>query len=229
MLEGGTTCVVVVPVLRRPHRVVPLIESLRAATPEPHRLLFMCTAGDDAEIEAVDRAGAERLVISPNGDGDYAIKVNTALKETAEPFLFTGADDLHFHPGWLSAALVEMTDPAVGVVGTNDLGNPRVQEGRHSTHSLVRRTYVEQHGLIDEPGKVFFEGYPHEYVDDELVQTAKVRGAWAFAWGSIVEHLHPNWGKAPTDELYDAQWDRMARGRAMFKRRRHLWLHPSPS
>jgi hypothetical protein len=44
--------------------------------------------------------------------------------------------------------------------------------GRHSTHSLVTRDYVERFGTIDEAGVVLHEGYPHEFVDDEFVQTA---------------------------------------------------------
>ena len=86
----------------------------------------------------------------------------------------------------------------------------------------MAREYVDR-GTIDEPGKLLHEGYPHEYVDDEFVQTAKKRGAWAFAEASIVEHLHPSWGKAPRDKLYDAQRQRMNAGRVVLNRRRHLW------
>ncbi len=212
-----------IPVLGRPHRVEPLLASLIAATPEPHRVLFVGTLGDDDELAAVRATGADLAVIPPNMRGDYAVKVNHAYRTTREPFLFLGADDLDFRPGWLTAALRLMDDPKIGVVGTNDLGNKRVMEGRHSTHSLVRRTYVDRFGTIDEPRKVLHEGYPHEYVDDEFVETARHRDAFAMALDSEVEHLHPCWNKAAMDDLYAQHARRMKLGRKVYWRRSPLW------
>lgn len=217
------TVAILVPVLRRPHRVRPLLESIVAATPEPHRVLFVATAGDEAELAAIDAEGADVLVVPANARGDYAVKINRGYQETAEPFLFCAADDLHFHPGWLPAALKAMANAAVGVVGTNDLGSKRVMAGEHSTHSLIRRSYIDQYGTVDESRKVLCDMYPHEFVDDELVETAKHRGAWWFAADSIVEHLHPNWGKGDMDELYAQQAQRMRLGRKIFMSRRHMW------
>lgn len=182
----------------------------------------MCTSGDTAEIEAVDAAGADHLDVD-FAPGDYARKINVAYSSTREPLLFLAADDLQFHPGWFERAAAHIDDH-VGVVGTNDLGNPRVIRGEHATHCLVARSYIDEHGTIDEHRKVLHEGYHHEYVDDELVGTAKQRGAWAFAGDSIVEHLHPHWGKAPTDELYDGQEARMRASRDHYLQRRRLWM-----
>jgi hypothetical protein len=116
-----------------------------------------------------------------------------------------------------------MADQTVGVVGTNDLGNARVMAGEHSTHSLVRRSYIDEQGTIDEQGKVLCEAYWHEYVDDEFVKTSMARHAWAFAEDSHVEHLHPGWGKAPMDALYEMQRMRMKHGRRVFWRREQMW------
>lgn len=220
MTLGAT--LIVVPVLRRPHRVAPLVASVRDNTPEAHRLLFVASPTDRAEIEAINAAGAEVLVMSADHRrGDYAKKINAAAAASTEPYVFTGADDLRFRAGWLTAALDKMADGA-GVVGTNDLGSPRVIAGEHSTHSLVARWYIDL-GTIDEPGKIFHEGYWHEFVDDELVETAKRRGAYAHADDSHVEHLHPAWGKAQRDALHAQFAQRMAFGRRVYNRRRHLW------
>lgn len=213
--------VIAVPVLRRPHRVTPLLESIEAATPESYRVLFVCTTGDEAEIAAVEATGSDLIEI-PWRRGDYARKINAAYRNSTEPYLFLAADDLHFHPGWLAEAM-GMFRPGVGVVGTNDLGNLRVQRGVHSTHSLVTREYVDAFGTIDEPGKVLHEGYWHEYVDDEFVETSWKRKAWAFAKHSIVEHLHPAWGKGEMDDLYREQPARMKQGQRLFLKRRPLW------
>ena len=112
------------------------------------------------------------------------------------------------------------------MVGTQDKANQRVRRGLHATHSLVTRAYVDEHGTIDEPGKVLHEGYLHEYVDDEFVQTAKVRRAFAFEQRSVVEHLHPTVGKADWDPLYEAQTHRMKADRRVFIERQKLWATP---
>jgi len=226
--RGDHELVVIVPVLRRAHRVVPLVASLEAATPEPHRLVFVASATDRPMIEEVERFTGESSaaisleVLAPARVGDYARKINYVAATSSEPFLFLGADDLHFHPGWYPAARAMLVD-GVGVVGTQDLApTKRSQAGEHSTHFLVAREYVGR-GTIDEPGKLLHEGYPHEWVDDEFVETAKSRQAWAFAEASVVEHLHPSWGKSPRDGLYNGQRQRMNAGRPVFIRRRHLW------
>lgn len=214
-----TDCVVLVPMLGRAHRVAPLLASLRATSDA--RPLFLVSPDDTAVHQVIDQHDAERITIPGPQPGDYARKINTGYRNSTEPFLFCGADDLLFHPGWYDAAVALMSD-TVGVVGTNDLGSPRVIAGQHATHSLVARWYADL-GTIDEPNTVLHEGYPHEFVDDELVETAKHRGAWAFAHDSHVEHLHPGWGKAPPDRMYLQQRRRMAQGRPIYLRRRALW------
>ena len=221
-VQDGRT-LIVIPVLRRPRNVAPLVESIEANTPEPHRTLFVASPGDDDEYEAVRVAGAELLIISrPPTRGDWARKVNAAYRRSDEPFLFLGADDLRFHPGWLTAAL-SCLGPGIGVVGTNDLSSPRVMSGQHATHFLVTREYADRFGTLDGPRQVAVERYRHEYVDDELIGTARKRGAYAFAASSHVEHMHPAWGKAETDPLYDAQQARMRGDRMLFLRRRRQW------
>lgn len=215
-----TDLVVLVPILRRAHRVAPLLESVRSTCDA--RVLFVCTVDDQAVLDAVDEAGAERMQIPWQSTGDYARKINVGIAATTEPLIFTGADDLAFQPGWLRAARARLR-PGIGVVGTNDRCNRRTIRGEHATHMLVTRSYVEQFGTIDEPGKFYHEGYPHEFCDDEAVATAKLRGAFAHARDSIVEHLHPMTGRAPTDELYDGQAARMVLGRPIFEQRRALW------
>lgn len=211
-------CVVLVPVLRRPHRVAPLLESLGG-----QRTLFICSPGDQAEHEAVRAAGGDMIVLDqPPTHGDYARKIQAGFEATDEPLVFLGADDLHFRPNWLEEARNKLA-PGIGVVGTNDLCNKRVMRGEHATHSLITRVYVTEFGTIDRPGQVLHEGYPHEFCDDELVGTAKKRNAWAFARRSIVEHHHPMNGRAPMDELYAAQGQRMKIGRRLYQRRLPLW------
>lgn len=213
--------VILVPMLGRPHRVAPLLESIDATVPGA-RVLFLLSPHDHNVRRAVEAAGRELLAVPHAERGDYARKINTGYRATAEPLIFTGADDLRFHPGWYEAAVAKLT-PGVGVVGTNDLGSPRVIAGEHATHLLVAREYADKFGTIDQPGAIFHEGYWHEWVDDELVATAKYRGAWAMATDSHVEHLHPCWGKGKPDGLYAQQRRRMNHGRPLFQQRSRLW------
>lgn len=215
--------VIIVPMLTRAHRVAPLLDSISAATTVDHTVMFVCTDGDTDVIDAARSSGARLEVIGPNTRGDYAKKINHGFRHSDEPFVFLAADDLRFHPRWFEEAVHEFRHPWIGVVGTQDLANRRVLHGLHSTHSLVRRAYIDEHGTIDEDGKVLHEGYIHEFVDDELVQTAKHRKAFAFAARSVVEHLHPMVGKAPSDALYARQQTRMRRDRHRFIRRQTLW------
>lgn len=217
---------ILVPVLGRPQNAQPLVDSIREGTSVPHRVFFVCTRGDDAQIEACKLTGAITLLLGP-GRSEYARKINHAVGCSAEmfgnagEFLFLAADDLRFHPEWAEHALARFT-PATRVIGTNDLGNATVMAGKHSTHSLVHRSYVEL-GTIDEPGKLLHEGYDHNYVDTEFCETAMHRGEFVFAKDSRVEHLHPFWQKGPDDVIYRKGRKLVNRDHGTFRRRRSLW------
>lgn len=213
---------VLVPVLGRPQNVAPLVESIEAATPEPHRIVFVASRDDDDEIDALQQAHQDFYIIDP--PGTYARKINLGFRESTSPLVFSAADDLHFHPGWLPAACALLSD-TVQVVGTNDLGNPRTMNGDHSTHTLFTRRYIDTvGGVVDRPpGQVLCELYPHEYCDDEFIQTAKARGVYAHATDAHVEHMHYLWGKGDMDATYELGRQRTREARRTFARRRRLW------
>ncbi len=216
---------VAVPVLNRPRRARPFYESLCAATPaELVRLVFLTSPGDHKERRAVVAldgeipADSELVGWRPEG-GDWARKLNYAIAHSSEPFILCAADDLAFGPGWAEAALACAEASGAGVVGTNDLHNTRRET--HSTHPLVRRSYAER-GAID-GGPCLHEGYDHQFVDDELVGTAKSRGAWTFCREAVVEHLHPYFGLAPADDTYRKGWRQTAADNVLHRQRRRLW------
>lgn len=202
---GVVTIDVVVPMLGRPGRVDQLLESLYPADEGIELIPVFVVSPDDDEVQrAVADSGENYIVMArPPEGGDFARKVNAAYKATEGEWLFLGASDLRFHKGWASTAVSVGEDYGVGVIGTDDMGNPTVVRGHHSTHSLVRRSYIDQMGGgWDGPGVVYHEGYFHQYVDTELVTAAQVRGQWVFAHGSRVEHLHPFWRKGEMDDTY---------------------------
>lgn len=215
---------IIVPVLRRPQNVEFLMNSVANNTSKPYRLLFIASPGDRREISALEKANADFLVMGQKfeGKGDYARKINFGFQSTDEPYVFLGADDLRFHDSWFENALKYFTDK-IEVVGTNDLGNSRVINGQHATHSLVKRSYIDGYGTIDERGKVLHEGYTHNFCDDEFVGTAKLRNAWAFAHDSVVEHMHPFWGKAVTDDVYKSAQRSFNIDRRLHAKRKRKW------
>lgn len=213
-----------VPVLGRPANAQPLVDSLAATDPDAH-LWFLCSRGDDAEVDACQRTGMTVVVADfAPGPGDYARKINLGYRLAFEhPYVLCAADDLRFHAGWDEAAL-RMLAYDVGVVGTNDLGNSQVIAGLHSTHPLVARGYIDSlGGYVGGEGRVYFEGYDHQWCDVELVLTAQQRGCYAHAHGSRVEHLHPLWRKARTDATYRKGQAHGATDRRLFESRRRLW------
>ena len=218
---------VAIPVLGRPHRAATIAASVHDNTTLPHRLVFVCTEGDDDQIRAcVEALGDDDgvLFIDAGHTGEYARKINLAFQAGDEPFVFLGADDLEFQPGWDVAALEVADQTGAGVVGTNDQANSAVIAGLHSTHSLVRRSYIDEcGGFVRGEGSVYFEGYSHQFVDNELVATAMARGCYAHAHRSRVIHLHPLWRTAPMDGTYERALADGATDRLLFESRRGLW------
>lgn len=190
---------VIVPVLDRPQNAAPFMRTLRASTGLA-TAYAIASEDDTATADAWATAGAQ-VIVGP--ERTFAEKINVGYRATGHPWLFITGDDVAFRPGWLDHAQHVAAAFGADVIGTNDLGNPRVTAGEHATHLLIRRSYVDEHGASwDGPGVVGHEGYRHWFVDDEIVTCAKQRGVWAMALGSIVEHLHPVWGKAADDNTY---------------------------
>jgi hypothetical protein len=219
----------VIPVLNRPPNAQTVIASLELSDPDGLcRPLFVCSPGDERQIRASHGTGAQVLMLEqPAGPGDFARKIQAAFNVTREPFLFQAADDVEFTAGWAEAALYQIDrDGGYGVCGTDDRANPQVMAGRHSTHSLIRREYVDVCGASwDGPGTVFSQAYSHQWVDCELVELAKVRGCFTFAAAAVVAHHHPLFDRStPYDDTYRRGLADGGADSALFHRRQADWL-----
>jgi len=208
---------IIVPVLGRPASAAPFMDSLRASDVPLASVYAVATAGDEETIAAWTATGAEVLITDKV---TFAEKINVGYEHTAQPWLFLVGDDVRFRPGWLDHAHAAAIGGGRDVVGTNDLGNPRVMAGEHATHMLIRRSYIDQLGASwDGPGSVGHEGYRHWFVDDEIVTAAKQRGVFTVALDSVVEHLHPIFGKGEDDDTYRLGQSAVGQDREVFEQR----------
>ena len=225
---------IVIPVLARPANAQKVVDTIRASTTAPHTITFVCSPDDDAEITACAFTEASIGIVDwQPGPGDGAKKWNFGYrftKHTGHPFVFLGADDLEFTPGWDTTALAEAERTGAGVIGTDDDANPTVKRGRHSTHSLVRRSYIDSVGgtFLDGPGVVYHEGYDHQFVDLELCKAAMDRGEWSFARRSVVRHLHPLFNKSVSmDQTYEKALGKGSQDAAIYRERLQVWQRAS--
>jgi hypothetical protein len=216
---------ILVPVLGRPQRAQPLVDSIRASTTLPYTLLFLCSRTDDA-LEAYAALSETHVCPFDPGPGDFARKMNLGFRLTGGDFCFLGATDLTFTAGWDVEALRVAEETGAGVIGTQDRANPVVKKGRHSTHPLVRRAYIERcGGTVDGSGQIYCELYDHQCVDNELIETAQHRGEWAFAPNSVVIHHHPFYDRqAKMDATYEKALAKGKEDIRLFQRRRRLWV-----
>jgi hypothetical protein len=220
-----TLIAIVIPILGRASRAQLLLSSIRVSTTVPHRVLLLLSP-DDPTNPDWQRTGADWLIVPwEAGPGDFAKKTNLGFRETDEEFVFLGASDLEFTPGWDIAALRVAEQTGVGVIGTQDGANPVVKKGHHSTHPLVRRAYIDEYGgTVDGSGEVYCQLYDHQAVDNELIETAQARGQWAFAESSVVLHHHPMYIRtARMDATYEKALAKGKEDRVLFMRRRRLW------
>lgn len=213
-----------VPVLNRPHYVRPLLESVRGATPTAH-VVFVADPDDlleigaiDAEIEESEAFYGDLTISLLIHAGGYAKKINHAVAQTTEPYVFIGADDLRPVAGWFDAARKHI-DRGVGVVGINDM-LPRRRN--HTTHFLVARAYAEM-PTVDGGRGPLSEVYAHNFVDDELIATAQSRGQYHYENLAKIHHLHPQGKSAPDDATYRKGRSRFHADRARFAERSRLW------
>lgn len=214
---------VLVPTFGRADRLARVAANIAENTETEHRVVFAVEAEDVASIAAAAELDVD--VVVNEGRPNYSGAITTAYRETPAEYVFAGADDLNFHPGWDTAALALM-DGWVQVVGTNDLLNPYVTAGLHATHCLVDRRYLDETGgVVDQgPGSFLFDGYDHQYTDTEFIGTAKMRARFRPCFDSVVEHLNAWSPKGEVDATARKTMRAIDTDSELYDSRRDLWF-----
>jgi glycosyltransferase involved in cell wall biosynthesis len=203
---------ILVPTLGRARALRSVIDSVRTTTPIGQYEMIFVVDPDDADTHQAlhQQTGIDVRILASGGT--YPQKTNAAYRASECDLVLPTADDVRFHPGWYAEAMkMFRLDKRVKVLGTNDL-SPATLEQDHSTMPLIRRSYIEDPGcVVDEPGIIFHEGYHHNFVETEIWKLARCRGVAKFAKRSIIEHLHPDWGKRDEDSTdergHRTNWD----------------------
>lgn len=196
---------IVVPTVR-PQNAAYFMHTLKAST----GLAKVYAVVGHQDINTANAWAAEGASIIEQEEGrsiSWHCKVNDAFKviSDTEPewFLIVG-DDAKFHGNWYHRLYTEtLINPNAKVIGTNDLSNPEVTNGRSAVHHFLNKEYIKSEGgTWDGPGIICHEGYRFGFGDTELTLVAKTRGVWSFVKECFIEHLHPAWQKAETDKWY---------------------------
>lgn len=208
---------ILIPTFRRANRLPRVIENARACSPGCGVIIIGEASDPDTRAAAL-ATGAKYC--DNQGPASYAGAINTGAAHSEADWIFTGADDLEFTPGWFARCAQSMQDIAVDVIGTNDGDWPATATGASASHMLVRRQYIDQRGGAADAvrGQVLHDGYGHYCVEQELVFTAQARGRYAHCADAMVLHKPER-----TDAKAAQNEARRAKDRALYDSRKPLW------
>jgi hypothetical protein len=211
------TLAILIPTVHRADKLQGILDNAHEVTTVAHQVYFIAESSDEPTKRALkDLAGDHVAVFGEFGS--CARAMNAGFQASTEPFVFTGNDDLWFHPGWETAAINQLEQTGLAACGTND-GN-----GRMTCFAMVRRSYIESNsGVFDQP-ETLYHDYQSQYVDTEFADYMKARGQWTEATESLTEHLHWEFGKADGGhQNYQKARETCSADEAIYRARRPLW------
>ena len=131
---------------------------------------------------------------------------NVLYEDASSDIVMSGADDLIFRtPKWdtevTKAFALNRASLVVPLDGVED------KRGRRTTHFFASREWVDLVGYF------LPEEYEHFYSDTHLEDIALRAKAMVWLDTVLVEHMHPNHGKAVRDSTYDDKRRVTANGR----------------
>lgn len=178
---------VVVPSLRRADNAAKFVEHWRATTDGSSDLLFVL---EDNDPTIADYPSGETYLI-----GEYRSlgnAFNAAFAEYPDYAAYAPLNDDHWFrtQDWEAAATAALTGG--GVV----YGNDGFQGERLATAPILDGDMVRALGYISPPG------IPHLYIDDSWMHLGGAIGRLTYLPDLLIEHMHPEAGKAEWDETY---------------------------
>ena len=125
-----------------------------------------------------------------------AAKVNAAAADHLDyrALMFMGDDNVCVTPGWDDILLTALDGMGgTGICYPNDL----------SEHTDLPCSALLSSDIIAALGWMCLPQVAHFFVDNAWRDLGEGAGRLARCDTAVIEHLHPIWGKAPSDELYE--------------------------
>jgi glycosyltransferase involved in cell wall biosynthesis len=207
---------ILTPTYGRPHKIQSYIDNIRSVTNMDLAEIVFIVEDDDLEVKKLCQESGEKTFINTRARS-FGGAMNTAVRLLDNQYFFGSSDDFFFHPNWLEP-LLELTEK-YGFIKCNDLG----RTDNLATCYLINRSYLTR-CVPDSPEDIVCEKYLHNFTDTELTAVAIANGEYYYCQESIVEHMHPVWGKAEYDATYGLQNGTWQYDENIFYERSSFWM-----
>lgn len=189
----------IIPTRGRPHNIVELLKSLEETKSE-NTDLFLVVDDDDPErgnyldLEQHNRA-IRGVIVLPRAGKGMAKPLNAVasrLKNSYEYFAFMGDDHRPRTENWDKDFITALDELGTGLVYGNDLHQGKnLPTAVAMTGNIVRAL----DGMVP-PNMI------HLYLDNFWLKLGNDLNAIGYLDWVVIEHLHPAWGTATSDEGY---------------------------
>jgi hypothetical protein len=149
---------ILIPTYGRFTRLESVAKNIHDTTTRSHTIYFLCEKTDLQTIRELRRVNEKFILCDGN---TYVSAINRGYRETTEPYLLLGSDDIEFTKGWDEKMIWEFMDEKIGVVGAMDEWEI-TKTGKHGSHLMISRQYIQKHsGVKDEADVVYSSQYIH--------------------------------------------------------------------
>lgn len=181
--------IVICPTRGRPGKALEAFEAFISTKTLSTTSMIFAVDPDDPTLAQYQEVPV--LVVSKGGSG-MGFPLNEAamkLVDSADILGFVGDDHRFRTPGWDHA--IRKALKAGGIAYGNDLGRPELP-----TQVFISSSIVKALGWMALPGA------HHLYLDDTWAELGRRAGCLHYLEEVIIEHMHPEYGKASTDAGY---------------------------
>lgn len=187
--------VVIVPSRGRPENARRLAEAWRNTTEYVTHLVLVVDDDDPrvADYRQIYMPPFGQILIEPRRRlGGTLNAVAARWAEYALAIGFMGDDHLPQTAGWDVAVAEELAHLRSGIVYGNDL----LQAEKLPTAAFMTSDIIRTLGWMVPPGLV------HLYIDNAWLELGRAMGRLRYLPDVVIEHMHPDAGKAPMDDRY---------------------------
>lgn len=184
---------IILPTRQRAHKIDSTIAAWRHTTSGKSNLLLVID-NDDPDLEKYKEKYEPGLMLYFDEPIKMCPSVNRAFRRYPDYkyYAFIGDDHLFRTKGWEDIAIKEIGDK--GIFYGNDL----LQGKNLATHCVMSGNIPRALGYMAIPGLI------HLFMDNFWMEIGNACGILKYRDDVIVEHMHPEAGKAVRDERYVA-------------------------